>query len=131
LSFFDGKKGAAASAFAETTYVPFSDGQISGTLVTKLNTQIVHLSRNRTSDTTKKIDDVARRELFRWPPQAGISCPLAFNAQHSGFAAYDDYVYVTIGKDCLRKSQSAVGRLQFFVNQRILYSDEYICHFRG
>jgi hypothetical protein len=64
IDFFNDRKGAKASSFALPTYVRFPAGSIPVDLVTKLNTQIAHLTHNRTSDPTQKIDHVARRDLL-------------------------------------------------------------------
>jgi hypothetical protein len=63
IDFFNDRKGAKASDFTEPTYVPFPNGPIADTLVTKLSTQIAHLTLNRTADPQKKIDHTAREEL--------------------------------------------------------------------
>ena len=64
VDFFNDRKGAKASSFAEPTYVSFAKGDIPDALKSKLSTQIAHLTLTRTSNPAKKIDRAARQELF-------------------------------------------------------------------
>lgn len=64
IDFFNNEQGVHASVFTADSYVPFSQGKIRSVLSEKLNTQIAHLTLRRTSDSARKIDDVARRELL-------------------------------------------------------------------
>jgi len=64
IDFFNDKKGAAVSAFTNFAYVPFANGPVPEKLVTKLSTQIAHLTRKRSSDPREKIDQAAREELL-------------------------------------------------------------------
>jgi hypothetical protein len=63
VDFFKGHGGAAAAEFADG-YEPFKGGNIRAELITKLNTQIAHLTYQRTAVDAQKIETSDRAELF-------------------------------------------------------------------
>jgi len=64
IDFFNNKQGVWASEFVDSTYVSFRGGKVKRTLIAKLNTQIAHVTLERTADPHKKIGAVERQELF-------------------------------------------------------------------
>jgi hypothetical protein len=67
IEFFDTKRDSdkvGAYMFADTSYMPMAKAVVKNALRTKLNNQIVHITRERTADDTQKLNDIDRRELL-------------------------------------------------------------------
>ena len=44
IDFLNNQRGVRASSFTNRSYVPFRDGKIRASVITKLNTQVAHLT---------------------------------------------------------------------------------------
>jgi hypothetical protein len=62
--FFNDKKGAKASWFTLGTYAPSERAADYGAAISKLSTQIAHLTQRRTSDLSEKVNQIDREILF-------------------------------------------------------------------
>jgi hypothetical protein len=59
----DGDK-VGAYMFADESYRPMAKAVVKNALRAKLNNQIVHITRERTTDDSQKLNDIDRRELI-------------------------------------------------------------------
>lgn len=64
IDFFRGKDGSFVSKCVDSSYKAFPRGKIRKALITKLHTQIAHLTQMRKSASADKIDDCDRLELL-------------------------------------------------------------------
>ena len=64
IEFFN-EKYVGTSPFVDRDYRAWASGKPSKILVTKLNTHVAHLTRNRTTNPELKINDADRSELLR------------------------------------------------------------------